>query len=246
MKDKQIEIKRYDKRAQEVLNKKKYDYRILDYLNSPYEYYFKQLRKLDKKKKLLEIGAGMGENTSELIKMSFNVCATDLSSKSVKFMSKKFSKNKNFSTKIADMEKLPFNNESFDIICSAGSLSYGDNNKVMNELYRVLKIGGSLIFVDSLNDNPIYRINRYINYIRGDRSKSTLRHIPDINLIDKYIAKFGDGKVKYFGSITWTFPLLKLIFKEKFVTKISNWVDKKLKINKSAFKCVLTCIKRNK
>ena len=50
MKDKQIEIKRYDKKAQEILIKKKYDYRILDYINLPYKYYFKQFRKLDKKK----------------------------------------------------------------------------------------------------------------------------------------------------------------------------------------------------
>ena len=40
------------------------------------------------------------------------------------------------------MEKLPFKNESFDVICSAGSLSYGDNNKVMSEIYRILKLGG--------------------------------------------------------------------------------------------------------
>ena len=246
MKDKQIEIKRYDERAQTVLNKKKYDYKILDYLNSPYEYYFNQFRKLDKNKKLLEIGAGLGENASQLLKMSFNVCATDLSSKSVELMSKKFSKNKNFTAKIADMEKLQFKDESFDVICSAGSLSYGDNNQVMNEFYRVLKLGGSLIIVDSLNDNPIYRINRFINYIKGDRSKSTLGRIPNINLINKYITKFGYGKVKFFGSITWTFPLLKIIFKEKFVTKISNWVDKKFKIKKSAFKFVLTCIKKEK
>ena len=193
----------------------------------------------------MEIGAGLGENTSKLIEMSFNICATDLSSNSVKFMRKKFFKKKNFTTMVADMEKLPFKNESFDVICSAGSLSYGNNNIVMNELYRVLKIGGSLIIVDSLNDNPIYRVNRFINYIKGDRSKSTLERIPNINLINNYITKFGYGKVKYFGSITWAFPILKFFFKEKFISKISNLVDKKLKINKSAFKFVMTCIKKN-
>ena len=54
----------------------------------------------------------------------------------------KYSKYKNFFSKVADMEKLPFKNESFDVICSAGSLSYGDNNRVINEIYRVLKLGG--------------------------------------------------------------------------------------------------------
>ena len=243
MNDKQIEVKQYDKKAEKVLNEKKYDYRILDYINLPYKCYFKQFRKLNKDENLLEIGAGLGENTSKLVEMSFNVCATDLSPKSVEFMSKRFSKYKNFTTMVADMEKLPFRNESFDVICSAGSLSYGDNNKEMNELYRVVKIGRSIIFVDSLNDNPIYRVNRFINYIKENRSKSTLERIPDINLINEYKKKFGYGKVKYFGAITWTFPLLNLIFKEKLITKISNWIDKKFKINKSAFKFVLTCKK---
>jgi ubiquinone/menaquinone biosynthesis C-methylase UbiE len=40
------------------------------------------------------------------------------------------------------MEKLPFADQSFDIIVSAGSLSYGDNDIVMNEIYRVLKNKG--------------------------------------------------------------------------------------------------------
>ena len=44
------------------------------------------------------------------------------------------------------MEKLSFKNESFDIICCADSLSYGDNNKVMNEIYRVLKVGACYFY----------------------------------------------------------------------------------------------------
>jgi len=239
MNDKYIEIRRYDQRALQILNcittsKKK----IKDYINVPYQYYFSLLKKL-KKTKLLEIGAGTGENTLKLIKMKFNVCATDISPKSVEVMSQKYSKYKNFYSKVVDMEKLPFKNESFDVICSAGSLSYGDNNLVMNEIYRVLKFGGVVVLVDSLNDNPIYRFNRYINYIKGNRTESTLKRMPNVNLIDKYINKFGYGKVKFFGSITWAFPLLKIVLSEKLITKFSNWVDLTLKVKKSAFKFVL-------
>jgi ubiquinone/menaquinone biosynthesis C-methylase UbiE len=154
-------------------------------------------------------------------------------------LNKKYSKYKNFSSKVADMEKLPFKNESFDVICSAGSLSYGDNNLVMKEIYRVLKLGGVAVLVDSLNNNPIYRLNRYINYIKGNRTESTLKRMPNVNLIDEYIKKFGYGKVKFFGSISWAFPILKLLLSEKLITKISNFLDKYFKIKKSAFKFVL-------
>ena len=239
MDDKQIEIERYDERALKIINYKKYNKKkIKDYINVPYKYYFKLFSKL-KKNKLLEVAAGTGENTLKLIKMKFNVCATDISVRSVEVMNKKYSKYKNFSSKVADFEKLPFKDESFDVICSAGSLSYGDNNLVMNEIYRVLKLGGSAVLVDSLNNNSIYRINRYINYIKGNRSLNTLERMPNVNLINKYIKKFGYGKVKFFGSITWAFPLLKIVLSEKFITKFSNWVDQKLKIKKSAFKFVL-------
>jgi hypothetical protein len=63
--------------------------------------------------------------------------------------------------------------------------------------------------------------------------------MPNINLIEKYIRKFGYGKVKFFGSITWAFPLLKIVLSEKLITKLSNWVDQILKVRKSAFKFVL-------
>ena len=239
MNDKQIEIERYEKRAKQIINHKEYQQKKPEYLYEAYKLYFSLLKKLKNKKKLLEIGAGIGENTLELIKMKFNVYATDISPTSTVVMNKKFSKYKNFQSKVVDMEKLPFKNKSFDIICSAGSLSYGDHSIVMKELYRVLKIGGNIIIIDSLNDNLIYRLNRYIHFIKGNRSKSTLKRMPNVNLIDKYIKKFGYGKVKFFGSITWAFPLLKIVLSEKLITKFSNWVDRKLKIKKSAFKFVL-------
>jgi ubiquinone/menaquinone biosynthesis C-methylase UbiE len=187
----------------------------------------------------------MGENTLPLVQLSSNiVCSTDISSKSIEVMNKKFSKYKNFSSQIVDMEKLPFKSQSFDIICSAGSLAYGDNNAVMNECYRVIKRGGYMIVVDSLNHNPIYRLNRYLNYLLGKRTKNVLKRIPNNNLINRYIKKFGYGKVKFFGSITWTFPLLKILLDEKIITKISNWIDQILKVKKSAFKFVLILNKR--
>jgi ubiquinone/menaquinone biosynthesis C-methylase UbiE len=239
MNDKQVEIYRYDKKAKKIIKNIQYYKKIPEYLSVPYKYYFKLFKKFNKKSKLLEIGAGISANTFRLIKMKFDVCATDLSPLSVEAINKRYSKYKNFSSKIGDMEKLPFKNNSFDIVCSAGSLSYGDNNKIMNEIYRVLKFGGGLVLVDSLNNNPIYRFNRYINYIKGNRSGSTLKRMPNVNLIEKYIKKFGYGKVKFFGSITWAFPLLKIVLSEKLITKFSNWVDLKVKVKKSAFKFVL-------
>ena len=229
--DKDIEKHRYDNRANIFLDSNNlYHFdKIPTYLNTPYQYYFHLLKRKSGQSKLLEIGAGMGENTSSLLDMSFKVTSTDISSKSVE---------------VADMEKLPFNNESFDVVCSAGSLSYGDNNVVMNEIYRVLKQGGVLIAVDSLNNNPIYRFNRYMHYLKGNRSKSTLVRMPTINLIDKYTKKFGYSEVRYFGAVTWIFPLLSRVLTEKVMTEFFNWIDVVFNIKRSAFKFVMMAVKK--
>jgi ubiquinone/menaquinone biosynthesis C-methylase UbiE len=245
IKDKQIIINEYNKHANHII-KKKIQYQTISYLNSQNEYYFSLFKKLSSKKKILEIGAGTGENTKKLLQMNFNVHAIDISAKSVEAMNIIFSKYKNFSSKVADMEKLPFDNESFDIICSANSLSYGNHNLVMDECYRVLKKKGYMIIMDSLNNNIIFKLNRYLKYLAGHRTKSTIDRIPDINLIDRYIEKFGYGKVKYFGSITWAFPFLSKIMSEIFIKKFSNWIDRKLNVKKSAFKFVLILKKINK
>ncbi len=244
--DKEIEQNRYDKRAKFFIEAGSFNHisKLSKYLKSPYISYFKLLERQNPSSKVLEIGAGMGENTHFLLDMLFEVCATDISPQSVNVMKKRFSSYTDFSAKVADMEKLPFDDESFDVVCAAGSLSYGDNTIVMNEIYRLIKPGGALIVVDSLNNNFIYRFNRYMHYLRGNRSRSTLIRMPTINLIEKYTDKFGYAEVRYFGAITWLFPLLKFFLSEERITKFSNWIDKNLQIRKSAFKFTMTAVKK--
>ena len=244
--DKDIERRRYDERAKILLNADKFRHveKIPKYLNTPYECYFKFLKGQNRQSKLLEIGAGMGENTGILIDMSYKVCATDISQKSVELMNNTFHECVNFSAEVVDMEKLPFDSESFDVVCSAGSLSYGDNTVVMNEIYRVLKPEGMLVILDSLNNNPIYRFYRYLNYLRGLRTKNTLLRMPTISLINEYTQKFRHVEVKYFGAITWIFPLLNKVLSEKLITNFSNWIDVTFKIKRSAFKFVMRAVKK--
>ena len=237
---KDIEKKRYEARARYLLNNNLFTKpkNIPQYIYSPYKYYFELFHNFKKNSEVLEIGSGFGQNTLQLLELNLNVHATDISPASVDIMNRKFKNYKNFSSKVADMENLPFARNRFDIVCSAGSLSY-DNNIVMNEIYRVLKPGGFVIIVDSLNNNPIYKFNRYLHYLRDNRSKDTLQRIPDIILINKYKKKFGYGDVRFFGSITWAFPLLKFILSDKLLNIFSNWLDQKFNIKKSAFKFVL-------
>lgn len=245
MNDKRIEANRYDLRAKTKLNSNIHQpFPILNsHLNQPYEAYQEMFKVLPKGSQILEIGAGMGENTEFLLKLGFKVCSTDISSKSVEVMQKRFCDYDNFVAKEADMELLPFENNSFDIVCSAGSLSYGDNLTVMNEIYRVLNQTGSFIAVDSLNNNLIYRLNRYINYLMAKRTKSTLLRMPNIKLIKMYEKKFGSLEVNYYGSLTWLYPFLKIFIKEQAIKNLLYRFDKKFSIKRSAFKFTMKTTK---
>ena len=244
-KDKNKEINRYDQRAAELIKNQSYEISsgLYSYMMDPVYSYWSLLGDFPAGSRVLEIGAGMGENSEFLLKKGFTLTAIDISPKSVEVLKKKFASYESFDAEVADMEYLPFGDKSFDIVCSAGSLSYGDNILVMNEIYRVLKQNGSFIAIDSLNNNPIFRLNRFIHFLLGNRSKSTLSRMPNIKLIDRYKFKFGSIDVFYFGSLTWIFPFLKFVFNEKQIKKISNGFDQKLQIKKSAFKFTMRASK---
>jgi ubiquinone/menaquinone biosynthesis C-methylase UbiE len=208
-------------------------------LKTPYTFYQKLIfNYVHNDSFVLEIGAGMGENTEFLLATGAKVYATDISEHSLSVMDKRFNTNK-LTTQVADMEKLPFADQSFDVIVSAGSLSYGDNDKVLNEIHRVLKVKGVFIVIDSLNNNPIYRFNRYIHYLKGERSLSVIERAPDLKLLDKYGQKFDKIETQFFGSISYLVPLMNKIFGEQSSTKIVNNIDKIFTIKRSAFKFVM-------
>ncbi len=238
--DKDQERQRYDLRASALLESDAKEFvtkSIVLPLNAPYVCYEKIIKEhLKENDKVLEIGAGTGKFTGILISTGAHVCATDISPASLEVIKKEY---RNLTVKIADMESLPFEAESFDAVVSAGSLSYGDNQIVMDEIYRVLKHGGILVAVDSLNNNPIYRLNRWMHYLRGNRTMSTLKRMPNLSLIKKYKQKFGYLDDRYFGSISWAFPLLKITLRQNDVLKFSNWIDRCLSIKASAFKFVM-------
>jgi ubiquinone/menaquinone biosynthesis C-methylase UbiE len=144
MSDKNIEIKRYDARASDIFNNQS---SVLSkptplYLRFPETHYREMLSDIRPSSKVLEIGAGVGENTQVLLDGGLSVCATDISPNAVRVMEKRFVQYKEFLAQVADMEELPFPDGSFDVVCSAGALSYGDNYIFRNEIYRVLKPGG--------------------------------------------------------------------------------------------------------
>ena len=249
--DKDVEKYRYDDRALKLLSNDSFDKdtgssSCSPLIRAPYLRYEEMHTEfIGSNDNVLEIGAGTGVHTHSLLETGAFVKATDISPNAVQIIKKIYKEYPDkLITKVADMEFLPFNNETFDVVCSAGSLSYGDNQIVMNEINRVLKPSGKLIIVDSLHENPIYIINRWIGYFRGTRSLSTLRRMPTLKLIKEYGDKFNIKKLYFFGSLTWLSPILALFLKKEFVGRILDRFDTLINVKRSAFKFVVVFIKK--
>ena len=233
--DLDIERERYSKKAQiNKQNSKNFQVkkRKNNLIDAPYiEIYFKSLIKNSKKEfKILEICCGEGECSGPILENYQDITFADISKNSLDVIKKNYSSflNKSISFKECNMEILPFDKEIFDIVACAGGLSYGNNKLVLNEIHRVLKVNGIFIGIDSLNENPIYKLNRYMHYLRGHRTKSTLKRMPDRKLLEDYKRKFGITKINYAGTLIWIlYPLSKIIGYKK--TKIlSDFFDKNL------------------
>ena len=118
-------------------------------------------------------------------------------------------------------------------------MSYGDPNLVDAEIRRVLRPGGIFICVDSLNHNPLYRINRWLHYLRGNRSKSTLMRMPDLTRIKALGFGFSRVNVNYFGSLSFAMPLLSKFIGMHYAKVVSDCFDHLIGVRRSAFKFVL-------
>ena len=238
--DKDIERRRYQERAKRVLLTQEPlgNTNLHPVLDEPYRLYRRLIKKFARDKQVLEIGAGMGEHTAVLLTCASRVVITDIATQALEVARQRLV-NEKLTAVVADMENLCFDDGSFDVVASAGSLSYGDGKQVMDEIHRVLKNQGVFICVDTLNHNPIYKFNRWIHYWRNHRTRSALNNMPTVAAIERYRQKFGLIEVSYFGAIVWMLPLLSTVFSDEKLAHISAHIDRLWAVKKSAFKFVM-------
>jgi ubiquinone/menaquinone biosynthesis C-methylase UbiE len=234
--DKLIERARYEARAQSqmagaamVVEVPLGSQTMPAYLRTPYLAYERKIAELIRPShRVLELGAGTGLHTRALLQTGAQVIASDISPNSLSLLKQRFQSTfGNLEIEVADMERLPFEESSFDVIASAGSLSYGEPDMVDAEIRRILRPGGMLICVDSLNHNPVYRMNRWLHYLRGNRSKSTLMRMPDM------------FRIGTLGALSFAMPIFALLFGKDVAHAVSDRIDQWIGVKRSAFKFVL-------
>ncbi|MFW9924270.1 MAG: class I SAM-dependent methyltransferase [Candidatus Thorarchaeota archaeon] len=104
---------------------------------------------------ILDVATGDGEfitSIAPILKRYDKFFGVDCCSEEIT-KAKKNTKNLPVEFKVIDAEKLPFENESFDTVMIANSLHHLKNvNHVLQEMFRVLKIGGNFILQEMFAD----------------------------------------------------------------------------------------------
>ncbi len=98
-------------------------------------------------KRLLEIGCGLGTDLLQFARGGALVSAVDLTPRSIELVKQRFQLyGLPVDARVGDAEKLPYSDNSFDVVYSFGVLHHTPNTpKAVREVYRVLKPGGRAI-----------------------------------------------------------------------------------------------------
>ena len=240
--DRAAEARRYDRAAQSLGNPREALNGLQDtdsYLGLPYGKFVRCCEDLiGSHSRVLEIGAGTGRFTGFPAVKGCVTVPVDISYESSRFNRARHDAGLRVFPVVCDIARLPLRTASLDLVMSAGALSYADPNSLDPELLRVLAPGGALVVVDSINHNPAFRFNRYLHYLRGHRTKSTLRRMPTIGRLLALGANFAHSEITFFGGLSMLYPLTRIVLGERRATIILARIDAALP-SRLAFKAVL-------
>jgi ubiquinone/menaquinone biosynthesis C-methylase UbiE len=109
-------------------------------------------------KRLLDYGCGMGEETLYFAKLGARVSAIDISQEGVETTRKRASRHgvaDRVEARVMDALHTDFPDESFDLVHGLGILHHIDLVAGLAEIHRVLRSGGSAVFLEPLGNSPI-------------------------------------------------------------------------------------------
>ena len=210
------EKQRYDNRAEEELKaintRQSLQVNHSEFIAPIYDKWYELINNLIKPEaSVLEIGAGTGTHTKVIFDTGADITAQDISEISLKVLRTKLSGG--IKTIASNMESIPIKDCTFDFIVCCNVLSYGSNY--------------------------IYRLNRRIHYYRGNRTKSTLKRVPNFKRIQVFSKRFESSSCFYFGSYYWIVIPLKFLLGQHVAFSLNKIFEKIKPSGLSAFKFIL-------
>ena len=194
------------------------------YYKALYNLYNDFLIRLENKtpnKNVLDFGCGVGVYTEKILDFNpLKITGIDISEKAIEVAK---SKNKDkINYVVENCENTKFNSNSFDIVYGVGILHHLTLNKAVKEIERLLKLNGSMIFIEPMGTNPI--INLYRKFTPNSRSED--EHPLTFDDLKYFKSLFKEVTINYYGFFTLLFlpfyksPERSIIF--SFISKIDK------------------------
>lgn len=133
--------------------------------------YFIQIGDITAGKKVLEIGCGTGEFTKRIAQTGADITAVDISPDLLE-VARSGVTNINVRFYVQNVEKLDFEDGSFDVVIGSSILHHLNLNPAIKEVYRVLRRGGRVVFTEPNMLNPQIWLERNIPFIRKSTNTS--------------------------------------------------------------------------
>lgn len=140
---------------------KKYDRSLLQFLifRRSHNMFISNIIDDTRKIKILDVGCGTGEFAMKLkgYKKDAHVYGLDISPDMIHIARSKFSGEIDF--KIGDVEKMPYEDNSFDYLtCSHSFHHYPHKKRSVREMFRILKPKGKIMIIDGCKDSLLGRV----------------------------------------------------------------------------------------
>ncbi len=149
-------------------------------------------------KLVLEAGCGAGRFTEVLLKKGAQLVSSDLSS-AVEVNAENFPLSENHLVIQADINDMPFEDESFDVVICLGVIQHTPNpEQTIENLYKLVRHGGTLV-IDHYTYNKSQFLRMAYFYRLKLRKKTSAETIPYTQqLVKKYLPlhkKFSKNKI---------------------------------------------------
>lgn len=132
-----------------------------------------EMAKISKNDSVLDIATGTGFLAGALSEVAMQVMATDLTLEMLYQTRPKTQSNTSFC--LADAEKLPFGNDSFDVVtCRVALHHFTKPDEAFSEMRRVCRPEGRIVIMDVISSEDIYR-SEYHNRIERLRDSSHVK-----------------------------------------------------------------------
>lgn len=155
------------------------NYKAQDWVGKPSLFAETAIQYFPKIGKVLELGAGHGQDSLFFAKRGYEVVSTDIETTSLALNVSK----QDCNVRVMDvnlLEPLPFDNSSFDVVYAHLSLHYFELEKtyeIMNEISRILKPGGVIAFLTNSTSDPEYNTGLMLEPDFFQVGKATKRYL---------------------------------------------------------------------